>query len=69
MIALVIAVAAALLLLGIGGGLAALIGAGLGALGVGWLARRQIGGQTGDVLGAGQQAAEVLCLCAILAAN
>jgi adenosylcobinamide-GDP ribazoletransferase len=67
-IALVIAVAAALVLLGFGGGLAALIGAGLGALGLAWLALRQIGGQTGDVLGAGQQAAEVLCLCAIVAA-
>jgi len=66
MVALVIAVAAALLLLGGGGGLAALIGAALGALGLASLARRQIGGQTGDVLGAGQQTAEVLCLCAIV---
>jgi len=69
MIALVIAVAATLLLLGFGGGLAALIGTALGALGLAWLARRQIGGQTGDVLGAGQQASEVLCLCAIVAVN
>ena len=69
MIALVIAVVAALILLGFGGGLAALIGAGLGALGLAWLARRHIGGQTGDVLGAGQQTAEVLCLCAIVAAG
>ena len=45
-------------------------GCGLGfeaALAVAWLARRQIGGQTGDVLGAGQQMAEVLCLAALIA--
>ncbi len=30
------------------------------------LARRQIGGQTGDVAGAAQQAAEIACLCALL---
>ncbi len=32
------------------------------AFGVAWLARRQIGGITGDVLGAGEQAAEVVVL-------
>ncbi|MCH8809034.1 MAG: adenosylcobinamide-GDP ribazoletransferase, partial [Proteobacteria bacterium] len=36
---------------------------------IAWLARRQIGGQTGDVLGASQQAAEVLCLAALVAAH
>ncbi len=30
------------------------------------LARREIGGQTGDVAGAAQQAAEIACLCALL---
>jgi adenosylcobinamide-GDP ribazoletransferase len=30
------------------------------------LARRQIGGQTGEVAGAAQQAAEIACLCALL---
>ena len=30
------------------------------------LARRQIGGQTGDVAGAAQQAAEIACLCGLL---
>jgi adenosylcobinamide-GDP ribazoletransferase len=30
------------------------------------LARRQIGGQTGDVAGAAQQAAEIACLSALL---
>ena len=69
MIALLISVASALLLFGFGGGLAAMIGAAIGVFGVGWLARRQIGGQTGDVLGAGQQAAEVLCVCAIVAVD
>ena len=59
----------ALIFAGIGGGLAALVGAGLGTLAIGALARRQIGGQTGDVLGAGQQVAEVLCLAALIAAG
>ncbi len=66
--ALVIAAAVALLALGAGTGGAAVIGAGLGAVAVGWLARRQIGGHTGDVLGACQQGAEVLCLVFIAAA-
>ena len=30
------------------------------------LARRQIGGQTGDVAGAAQQLAEIACLCGLL---
>ena len=30
------------------------------------LARRQIGGQTGDVAGAAQQVAEIACLCGLL---
>lgn len=65
--ATIIAGIVALLLAGIGGGVAALVGAGLGTLAIGALARRQIGGQTGDVLGAGQQVAEVLCLAALIA--
>jgi len=36
------------------------------AWGVSALARRQIGGQTGDVAGAAQQAAEIACLSALL---
>jgi adenosylcobinamide-GDP ribazoletransferase len=45
--------------------------AGLGASVVGWLSVRKLGGVTGDVLGAAQQAAEVLVLLlgAALAAN
>lgn len=65
--ATVIAVVAAIVFSGIGGGVAAFGGAALGALAIGALARRQIGGQTGDVLGAGQQVAEVLCLAALIA--
>jgi adenosylcobinamide-GDP ribazoletransferase len=34
---------------------------------VAWLARRQIGGQTGDVLGAAQQVAEIAMLLALVA--
>ena len=65
--ATIIAGIVALLLAGIGGGVAALVGAGLGTLAIGALARRQIGGQTSDVLGASQQVAEVLCLAALIA--
>ena len=66
--ALAIAAAVALVGAGLAAGLGALIGAALGAGLIAWLARRQIGGQTGDVLGASQQAAEVLCLAALVAA-
>ncbi len=66
--ALAITSAVALLGIGVAAGIAALIGAALGAGLIAWLARRQIGGQTGDVLGASQQAAEVLCLAALVAA-
>jgi adenosylcobinamide-GDP ribazoletransferase len=48
--------------------LAAVAGAALGAALVAWLAWRQIGGQTGDVLGAVEQAGETLALLAVLAA-
>jgi adenosylcobinamide-GDP ribazoletransferase len=63
-----IAVAAALLLGGPAVGIAAtLLGcvlAGLAAVLLGRLAMRQIGGHTGDVIGAGQQAAELAFLVA-----
>ena len=39
---------------------------GAAAWAVSALARRQIGGQTGDVAGAAQQAAEIACLCGLL---
>lgn len=51
--------------------MAAAVVAGLGASVVGWLSVRKLGGVTGDVLGAAQQAAEVLVLLlgAALASN
>ncbi len=63
-----IAAAASLPMLGIVPGIALLAGAACGTGAVIWLARRQIDGQTGDVLGACQQAAEILCLAALVAA-
>ena len=61
-----IAVIAVLVVLGIDRGLPALVAAAAAAAIVGWLARRQIGGQTGDVLGSAQQAAEVAFLLALV---
>lgn len=59
--------ALALLFLGpVVGVLALLVGAG-GVASVVWFSRRQIGGVTGDVLGAGQQAMEIGMLLAIVA--
>ena len=65
--ALIIAVVVGLLALGTVAGTAGLAGAAIGAGGLMWIAWHQIGGHTGDVLGACQQAAEVLCLSAIVA--
>ena len=65
MIALIIGTLIAVLVLGPGTGLAAAAIAGLGLAAVGVLAHRQIGGLTGDVLGAGEQVAEVLVLLAL----
>ena len=48
-------------------GLVAFLIAGLGSAGIAWLAERQIGGHTGDVLGGVQQIAEVLFLLALAA--
>lgn len=62
-----IGAAIALALLPSGLAMVALLVASGAALGIGWLARRQIGGLTGDVLGAMQQAAEVAFLLAALA--
>jgi adenosylcobinamide-GDP ribazoletransferase len=65
--ALLIAALIAFLLLG-GSALAALVGGAAGALAVALLARRQIGGSTGDVLGAIQQLTEIGVLFGTLAA-
>ena len=50
-----------------GTALAALIGAGAGGLLIARMAKQQIGGQTGDILGAVQQISE-LCALLLLAA-
>jgi adenosylcobinamide-GDP ribazoletransferase len=42
-------------------------GAGVAAGGMAALARREIGGQTGDVAGAAQQWAEIAAWCGLLA--
>jgi adenosylcobinamide-GDP ribazoletransferase len=63
-----IAVLIALALLG-DAALLVVIGAALGALAVALLARRQVGGVTGDVLGAVQQLAEIGALFGALAAR
>ena len=54
-----LSVAAALAAAWIWPGLIALAAAGMGAAAVHWIARRQIGGYTGDVLGASQQISEL----------
>lgn len=65
---LAIAGLVALLLLPLGAALAAILAAALAWAVIAWLARRQIGGHTGDVLGAGEQVAECLVLAALAAA-
>ena len=62
-----IGLAVALVSVGLRPGLTALVAALAGAVAIGWLAERQIGGQTGDVLGAIEQAGEVAALLAIAA--
>ncbi|MGE5505752.1 MAG: adenosylcobinamide-GDP ribazoletransferase [Actinomycetota bacterium] len=56
--------AACVACLAVGGALSAAVAAGLAAWAVGALAKRAIGGYTGDVLGAIQQAAEIAVLLA-----
>jgi adenosylcobinamide-GDP ribazoletransferase len=63
-VGLAVAAVAALLLLQGAGLIAFVIGAGATA-GVAWLAQRQIGGQTGDVLGATEQVAQAAFLAAL----
>jgi adenosylcobinamide-GDP ribazoletransferase len=67
LIALGIALIAAVIGLGIPAGLSAAIAAAILAIAIGWLAQRQIGGQTGDVLGAIEQGAETAVLLAAAA--
>lgn len=61
---LALGVGLAFLLLPAGAALAATLAAALAGLGVAWLARRQVGGHTGDILGA----CAVLAECAALSA-
>jgi adenosylcobinamide-GDP ribazoletransferase len=65
-IALIAAVALGLFVLGLGSALLACCLALAAALAMSAIARRQIGGQTGDVAGAAQQLAEIACLCGLL---
>ena len=65
-VALAASVALGLAALGVPRALFALALALAAAAGICALARRQIGGQTGDVAGAAQQAAEVAALCGLL---
>jgi|SRR6056297_630001 len=60
-LAAALAFALAILLLG-SGAIPATLLAGMAALGVGVIAYRKIGGQTGDILGAAQQASEITVL-------
>ena len=64
--ALVIALGAGLVALGLVHALVAALMSGAAALGVVAMARRAIGGQTGDVAGAAQQCAEVAAWCGLL---
>ena len=67
LIALAIALVIAVICIGLRAGLSAAIVAAIVAAAIGWLARHQIGGQTGDVLGAIEQGAETAALLAIAA--
>ncbi len=67
LIALGIALLVAIIGRGIPVGLTAAIAATLAAIVIAWIARRQIGGQTGDVLGAIEQGAETAALLAAAA--
>lgn len=65
--ALAIAAVLAALSVGFGATMAVFLLAAGGAATVAWIAKRRIGGYTGDVLGAAQQAAEIAALFAVLA--
>jgi adenosylcobinamide-GDP ribazoletransferase len=66
-IAIAIGTAAALASLGPGPGAAALLAAAAAFAALAWLARRQVGGYTGDILGATQQVTETAMLLAVAA--
>ena len=62
--AALIALLVALVALGIGRGILAMLLAGVAMMAMAFLARRRIGGYTGDVLGAAQQVGEIVMLLA-----
>jgi adenosylcobinamide-GDP ribazoletransferase len=64
--ALVVALVLGLISFGLAHALAAALASGAGAFAMVVLARRAIGGQTGDVAGAAQQLAEIAAWCALL---
>ncbi len=64
--ALVIALLLGLVFFGLAHAVAAALASGAGALAMVGLARRAIGGQTGDVAGAAQQLAEIAAWCGLL---
>jgi adenosylcobinamide-GDP ribazoletransferase len=64
--ALVISLTIGLLAVGVGRALMGAIAGAMGAAAMTELARRQIGGQTGDVAGAAQQWAEIAAWCGLL---
>ena len=64
--ALVIALALGLVSLGIAHAIVAALASGAGAWAMAALARRAIGGQTGDVAGAAQQVSEIAAWCGLL---
>ncbi len=66
--AALLAVAMAVAALGPRGALTALVLAAASGIALAWLAKRQLGGHTGDVLGALQQVAEVAAILAVAAA-
>ncbi len=68
LVSAVIGVLIAFLTLGLGPGALAAVLAILGAAAISWLAHRQIGGTTGDVLGAAQQVVEALVLAGMAVA-
>jgi adenosylcobinamide-GDP ribazoletransferase len=65
-VALIVAALLGFCALGVGRAILGLVLALLAALTITAIARRQIGGQTGDVAGAAQQLAEIACLCGLL---
>ncbi len=64
--ALIIALVLGLVAVGVAHALLAVLTSGAGALAMVALARRAIGGQTGDVAGAAQQCAEIAAWCGLL---